>query len=213
MSAGSTGIPILTGYQAPSDQLQAAELSRVVNGTAVDAFDEFDLAQRNLDEKADELAAKQREVDDQREQFQQLHDTALAEVAHLKDVEEQRLKDEQVRLALEAQRREEQRRLAEQQAAEAAQRAAEEAQRVAAQQEAFDAQQAQEREADGAGRPGGDADRRATGGGSRTPGRGGDVAACAAVVGARRSRHGLSGTGAHRIRGHVGCATLGRSSS
>ena len=138
MSSGSTGMPLLAGYQAPLDQLQADELSRAASGSADDAFDTYDLARDELEAKAAELADKQEELDEQRKTFISLHEQALAEVAHLQEVEARRLEDERVRLALEAQRREEQRRLAEQQAAEAAQRAAEEAQRAAAQQAAAD---------------------------------------------------------------------------
>jgi murein DD-endopeptidase MepM/ murein hydrolase activator NlpD len=134
MASGNAGIPILTGYQQPLDQLQSAELGRVAAGTSDDALDQYDVAQRDLQDKADALAAKQDEVARQRVRYQELATTANQEVEHLQQVEQKRLADEQVRLALEAQRREEQRRLAEQQAAEAAQRAAEEAKRVAAQQ-------------------------------------------------------------------------------
>ena len=139
MASGNAGIPILTGYQQPLDQLRTAELGRVAAGTSDDAFDQFDVAQRDLQRKADDLAAKQDEVAKQRVRYQELAAKANEEVEHLQQVEQQRLADEQIRLALEAQRREEQRRLAEQQAAEAAQRAAEEAQRAAAQQAAADA--------------------------------------------------------------------------
>jgi peptidoglycan LD-endopeptidase LytH len=139
MASGNAGIPILTGYQEPLDQLRTAELGRVAAGTSDDAFDQFDVAQRDLQRKADDLAAKQDEVAKQRVRYQELAAKANEEVEHLQQVEQQRLADEQIRLALEAQRREEQRRLAEQQAAEAAQRAAEEAQRAAAQQAAADA--------------------------------------------------------------------------
>jgi murein DD-endopeptidase MepM/ murein hydrolase activator NlpD len=139
MASGNAGIPILTGYQQPLDQLRTAELGRVAAGTSDDALDQFDVAQRDLQHKADALADKQDEVAKQQVRYQELAATANEEVEHLQQVEQQRLADEQVRLALEAQRREEQRRLAEQQAAEAAQRAAEEAQRAAAQQAADEA--------------------------------------------------------------------------
>ena len=134
MSSGSEGIPILTGVRQPLDQLSAAELGRVASGTADDAFDQFALSQRDLQRKADDLAAKQAAVQHQREEYERLSKAAATEVQHLQEVEQKRLADERVRLALEAQRREEQRRLAEQQAAEAAQRAVEEAQKAAEQQ-------------------------------------------------------------------------------
>jgi murein DD-endopeptidase MepM/ murein hydrolase activator NlpD len=136
MSSGTGGIPILTGYGQPLDQLSADELGRVVSGTADDSFDQFAVSQRDLQRKADDLAAKQAEVQHQQAKYEELSKTAAAEVEHLKEVEQKRLADERVRLALEAQRREEQRRLAEQQAAEAAQRAAQEAQQAAEQQRA-----------------------------------------------------------------------------
>ena len=142
MASGNAGIPILTGYQQPLDQLRTAELGRVAAGTSDDAFDQFDVAQTDLQHKSDALADKQDEVTAQRVRYEQLATKANEEVEHLEQVEQQRLADEQVRLALEAQRREEQRRLAEQQAAEAAQRAAEEAQRAAAQQAAAEAEAA-----------------------------------------------------------------------
>jgi peptidoglycan LD-endopeptidase LytH len=135
-AAGTPGIPILTGFQQPMDLLSAAELGRVASATSDDAFDRFDVAQRDLQRTTDDLAAKQAEVQRQREQFEQAAKTASVEVEHLTQVEQQRLADEQVRLALEAQRREEERRRAEQAAAEAAQRAAVEAQRAAEQQRA-----------------------------------------------------------------------------
>jgi peptidoglycan LD-endopeptidase LytH len=141
-AAGTPGIPILTGFQQPMDLLSAAELGRVASATSDDAFDRFDIAQRDLRRTTDALAAKQAEVQRQREQSEQAARTASAEVEHLTQVEQQRLADEQVRLALEAQRREEQRRRAEQAAAEAAQRAAAEAQRAAEQQRSVSVQQA-----------------------------------------------------------------------
>jgi murein DD-endopeptidase MepM/ murein hydrolase activator NlpD len=144
MSSGNGGIPILTGYQQPLDQLRTAELGRIAAGTSDNAFDQFDVAQRDLQAKADALAAKQDEVAKQRVRYEELAVKADAEVVHLQQVEQQRLADEQVRLALEAQRREEQRRLAAQQAAEAAQRAAEEAERLAAQQAEAAARQAEQ---------------------------------------------------------------------
>jgi murein DD-endopeptidase MepM/ murein hydrolase activator NlpD len=140
-AAGTPGIPILTGFQQPMDLLSAAELGRVASATSDDAFDRFAVSQRDLQRTTDDLAAKQAEVQRQRERFEQAAKTASAEVEHLTQVEQQRLADEKVRLALEAQRREEERRRAEQAAAEAAQRAAEEAQRAAEQQRASSVQQ------------------------------------------------------------------------
>ncbi len=139
-ASGTPGIPLLTGFQQPMDLLSAAELGRVASATTDDAFDRFDIAQRDLRRTTDDLAATQAEVQRQRERSEQAAQTASAEVEHLTQVEQQRLADEQVRLALEAQRREEERRRAEQAAAEAAQRAAAQAQQAAEQQRASDLQ-------------------------------------------------------------------------
>ena len=147
MASGNSGIPILTGYQQPLDQLRTAELGRVAAGTSDDAFDQFDVAQRDLQRKADALAAKQDEVATQRVRYEELAAEANEQVERLQQVEKQRLADEQVRLAVEAQQREERRRLAEQQAAAAAQQAAEEAQRAAAQQAEAAARQAEQDQA------------------------------------------------------------------
>jgi len=146
MASGNGGIPILTGYQQPLDQLSAAELSRIATNSSDDAFDRFELAQGELDRKIDELEAARADVESQRTRYEELSRKANDEVEHLKEVEAKRLADEQVRLALEAQRREEQRRLAEQQAAEAARRAAEEAQRAAEQQRAAELQRVAEQQ-------------------------------------------------------------------
>ena len=146
MSSGSTGIPVLTGYQQPLDQLSVAELSRVATSSSDDAFDQLDVAQRDLERKVDELASTRADVEAQQARYEELSRAANDEVEHLEEVETKRLANEQVRLALEAQRREEQRRVAEQQAAEAARRAAEEATRAAEQQRAAELQRATEQQ-------------------------------------------------------------------
>ena len=122
MASGNGGIPILTGYQQPLDQLRepSSAGSRPAPRTTPSTSSTSPSATSRR--KTDALAAKQEEVTAQRVRYEQLAAEANAQVEHLQQVEQQRLADEQVRLALEAQRREEQRRLAEQQAAEAAQR-------------------------------------------------------------------------------------------
>ncbi len=136
MSSGSGGIPILTGYQQPLDQLRAEVLSNVAGATSADMFDQYDVAKGALDDKAAALDDTREQVEDQRQHFDELSKTMVQEVERLKAAEAKRLEDERVRLALEAQRREEQRRAEEQrrqleaqQAAER-QRAAEEQQRA-----------------------------------------------------------------------------------
>jgi murein DD-endopeptidase MepM/ murein hydrolase activator NlpD len=107
--SGANGIPLLTGLQAPNDQVQAEVLSDVVANAGGAALDEFDAVQLALDVARDELDRRRAEVEDRADQFDQLQADAEAEVARLRDIEEQRLTDEAVRAAL-----------AEQQAAELA---------------------------------------------------------------------------------------------
>lgn len=132
MSTGGAGIPILTGYQQPNDRLQAEALTSVINETSAEALDEFQRASDQLDAKAEEVADNSAAVEAQQEEYARLQDAAEAEVVRLQEIEEQRLKDEQVRIALERQRREEQRQREE----EAARQAAEEAARQAAEEAA-----------------------------------------------------------------------------
>ena len=145
VSSGSSGIPLLTGYRQPSEQLQAEVLVNVVTESSADAMDAYDQARVELEANQQEVADNQAAVEAKREQFEQLQAAAEAEVVHLQEVERKRLEDERIREALLAQRREEQRQreLAEQQQREAAAaQAAEAAAQAAAAAEASAAQSA-----------------------------------------------------------------------
>jgi septal ring factor EnvC (AmiA/AmiB activator) len=109
VSSGNSGIPLLTGYQEPSDRLQTDVLVGVVNESSADAMDDFDEARRALEANQQEVADNQAELEDAQEEFLERQRAAEAEVVHLQQVEAQRLEDVRVRKALEAQRREEQR--------------------------------------------------------------------------------------------------------
>lgn len=102
-SSGSKGIPLLTGMQAPKDQVQADVLSGVVNNAGRSSLDEFDFARRQLEAKRDELEQRRLDVENQQVVFQQLQQAANDEVDRLREIEEQRLTDEAVRRALAAQ--------------------------------------------------------------------------------------------------------------
>ncbi|MET0580169.1 MAG: peptidoglycan DD-metalloendopeptidase family protein, partial [Ilumatobacteraceae bacterium] len=137
VSSGSLGLPLLTGYQAPSDQLQADVLVSVVTESSADAMDDYDVARSALEANQREVEANQAATEDQQQQFQDLQAAAEAQVVHLQEVEADRLEDERVREALLAQQREEQRQreIVEQQAREqAAAAAAAQAQAAAAAQ-------------------------------------------------------------------------------
>jgi murein DD-endopeptidase MepM/ murein hydrolase activator NlpD len=108
-ASGASGIPLLTGVQAPNDQVQAQVLTDVVSNVGYRAIDEFDAVQREVNAARDELTRKRSEIEARETQFVQLREDAEAEVERLREIEEQRLTDEAVRTAL-----------AEQQAAELA---------------------------------------------------------------------------------------------
>ncbi len=107
--AGSLGVPLLTGFQSPAEQVQINELLRVVNTSTEEAFDQLDSLVADLNDKQTQLDAQRTEAESERANLESLQKTAEEEVQRLKDVEEERLKDEQVRLALEAELRERQR--------------------------------------------------------------------------------------------------------
>lgn len=113
VNSGASGIPLLTGLQAPQDQVQAEVFVNVLTNTGNDTLDQFDIAQKELVETEAELAARQTEVEQLRVTHAQLRDTALEEVEQLRAIEEQRLRDEAVRRVLEAQQAEERARLEE----------------------------------------------------------------------------------------------------
>ena len=109
VSSGSSGIPLLTGYQEPSEQLQTDVLVGVVNESSADAMDDFDAARSALEANQQEVADNQAELEDAQEEFIERQRAAEAEVVRLQEVEAQRLEDVRVRKALEAQQAEERR--------------------------------------------------------------------------------------------------------
>ena len=99
-TSGAEGIPLLTGLQAPKDQVQADVLVDVVTNAGASSIDEFQAAQKELTEQQEELARQRQAIEDQQAVFSQLQDDAEAEVQRLREIEEQRLTDEAVRQAL-----------------------------------------------------------------------------------------------------------------
>ncbi|HSL74553.1 MAG TPA: peptidoglycan DD-metalloendopeptidase family protein [Ilumatobacteraceae bacterium] len=102
-ASGSQGIPLLTGLQAPKDQVQADVLVDVVTNAGASSLDEFEFAQKELRDKQNELDDRRRDVEAQQVLFTELQAQAEAEVLRLREIEEQRLTDEAVRRALAAQ--------------------------------------------------------------------------------------------------------------
>ncbi len=100
VDSGSSGIPLLTGLQAPQDQIQAEVFVDVLTNNGVDVLDQYDEARKDLEDNTDALADQRKEIEAQEVVFEQLRDDAQAEVVRLRDIEEERLKDEAVQQAL-----------------------------------------------------------------------------------------------------------------
>ncbi|MET0577608.1 MAG: hypothetical protein ABW122_03045, partial [Ilumatobacteraceae bacterium] len=109
VASGSSGIPLLTGYRLPSEQLQADVLVNVVTESSADAMDDYDAARSELEANQRQVADNQAATEAKQEQFQDLQAAAEEQVVELQAVEAKRLEDERVREALLAQQREEQR--------------------------------------------------------------------------------------------------------
>ncbi len=102
-TSGSKGIPLLTGLQAPKDQVQAEVLVDVVTNAGSNSIDEFELVQKELVAKQKQLEGRRQDIEDQQVLFTKLQAEADAEVKRLREIEEQRLTDEAVVRALAAQ--------------------------------------------------------------------------------------------------------------
>jgi peptidoglycan LD-endopeptidase LytH len=100
--SGADALPLLTGFDQANDLAQADVLIDVVNETSAETFDQFDSLSLALADAQASLDAAERETEIAKAQFEQMRENALAEVERLKEIEEQRLKDEAVRKALEA---------------------------------------------------------------------------------------------------------------
>jgi peptidoglycan LD-endopeptidase LytH len=98
--SGSTGVPLLTGFQSPEDSVKIDALMEVIYDSSANDFDRFDALNADLADKRQQLADRKEEAVKERENLAHLKDAASAEVQRLKDVEADRLKDEAVRVAL-----------------------------------------------------------------------------------------------------------------
>jgi murein DD-endopeptidase MepM/ murein hydrolase activator NlpD len=98
--SGANGIPLLTGVQAPNDQVQAEVLTDVVANVGNRAIDDFVAVQRDLAAARAELVRHRSDVEDRAANFEELRVEADTEVERLRAIEAQRLTDEAVRTAL-----------------------------------------------------------------------------------------------------------------
>ncbi|MCB0981882.1 MAG: peptidoglycan DD-metalloendopeptidase family protein [Acidimicrobiaceae bacterium] len=112
--------PLLNGFDSPEEQMQVSAFSDIINSSSKAEFDEYDALSRDLADKQEALTRTQAEAERAKANAEALRDAAEAEVEHLKEVEAQRLKDEAVRKALEAEERARAAKAAEEAAAAAA---------------------------------------------------------------------------------------------
>jgi murein DD-endopeptidase MepM/ murein hydrolase activator NlpD len=123
--SGTTGLPLLTGFETAGDQAQMDVLLDVVNETSAEDFDTYDSLNLDLADSQRRLEQADANAEAARDELERRRDQALAEVERLKEVEAQRLKDEAVRKALAAEEAERRRQAEAEAAASAAAAAAE----------------------------------------------------------------------------------------
>ena len=99
-----TGVDLLTGNLGPTEQSQAAVLVDIVNESSASVMDEFDELSAQLDDKRESLADTESALAAAQVEFEERQDAANDEVERLKLIEKDRLNDEAVQRALEAQR-------------------------------------------------------------------------------------------------------------
>jgi outer membrane murein-binding lipoprotein Lpp len=80
VSSGASGIPLLTGIQAPQDQVQAEVFIDVLTNTGSDILDQYDIAQKELDANEVELGERERDIEAQKVVFTRLQGQAEDEV-------------------------------------------------------------------------------------------------------------------------------------
>ena len=104
IGTGTTGIALLTGTAAPTEQAQTAMLVGIINEASASSLDEFDDINKTLDAKRAKADKAAKAFENAQKDFAAKQQAALDEVAALKIVEKERLTSEAVEKALEAQR-------------------------------------------------------------------------------------------------------------
>jgi murein DD-endopeptidase MepM/ murein hydrolase activator NlpD len=100
--SGTDSLPLLTGFRSAGEQAQVAVLIDVVNETSAEDFDEFDALNAELEDKQAELTQAQADAEVARDELDRRREDALAEIERLKQVEADRLQDEAIKRALQA---------------------------------------------------------------------------------------------------------------
>jgi murein DD-endopeptidase MepM/ murein hydrolase activator NlpD len=113
VSGGNSGIPVLTDFRSPVDQVQADVFVDVITDTGKTTVDDYEAAQQELEDKRAELHQNTRDLRSTQEEMKELQRTAEEEVERLREIESARLEDEAVQKALIAEFAEQQRQLQE----------------------------------------------------------------------------------------------------
>lgn len=103
VQAGSSGIPILTDIDSPSDHAQAEVFAAVGTNDSFEILDEYEQAGKDLDASQDDLAEQRSAVEEQQAELEDLQSDAEAEIERLREVERERLTSEAVQRSLDAQ--------------------------------------------------------------------------------------------------------------
>ncbi|MBI5089337.1 MAG: peptidoglycan DD-metalloendopeptidase family protein, partial [Actinobacteria bacterium] len=104
--SGQHALPLLTGFESAGEQAQVDVLIDVVNETSAGDFDEYDALTTDLADAQARLVQNERDAVAARDLLEQRREGALDEVERLKDVEADRLEDEAVQKALQAEQAE-----------------------------------------------------------------------------------------------------------
>jgi peptidoglycan LD-endopeptidase LytH len=107
IGVGTTGLPILTGNQGPTEQAQTAVLVGIINEEGAITFDDYNSLLDQLADKRAKAEETTKKTEAAQKDFENKQQAALDEIERLKAVERDRLNDEAVQRALEAQRQKE----------------------------------------------------------------------------------------------------------
>ena len=98
--SGSTGVPLLTGFASPQDQVEEDALLEVIYDSSASDFDRLDSLNADLANKRQKLADSKAQAEKERANLAVLKEQAATEVRRLKDVELAKLRGQGVRDAL-----------------------------------------------------------------------------------------------------------------
>ena len=103
-AGGVSANPLFTDVDQMNTQAAADVYAEIATGDQLVGVDDFTAVIDRLDDLRGDLARQRDQAEQARDTYAVLQERAEAEVVHLQEVEEQRLKDEAVRIALEAER-------------------------------------------------------------------------------------------------------------